>query len=178
MQLIEQMQAQFAVTLCPNLDRPSLDTLRTQTKRLHAVLDQLALGRWFYQKPAAVRSEALWVTEHLDSNGHTHGALRVPDEWRDIIEEQDLEVLVREAYQKIAPRGKTSVARITDDGWSYYETKTIKVPSLGAKPWPTQSRTSDGRLIEMNRQERQQALAKIDMATQGIWLGSEFHSGK
>jgi hypothetical protein len=175
-ELAQLIRPEFAVTLAPNRYSPSLESLRLGTKKLHAVLDRYALGRNFYRRASGVRSEALWFTEHLETNGHTHASFRVPAEWQDIIEEHDLLVLVREAYRDIEPFGTVSVHLIEDDGWSYYETKGVKIPSLGSVPWPTQSRTAQGRLIDMNGTERQETLAKIDVATQGIWLASEFHS--
>ncbi len=76
--IVHSLDPTFFCTLTFNRDA-TLPGMRKQIARFHARLDNALHGHDWSRHPSSKRSDALWFTENLGSNGHAHGLLTIPN---------------------------------------------------------------------------------------------------
>lgn len=108
----------WAVTAVFNRDTSPAGGRRA-LKAFHARIDRAFLGRNWQHAPADRRSFALWFPEHVQSNLHFHGMIRVPAEFAD-----RFLTVGAGAWKDLAPAGNLLTKPITDLAyWGGYITK-------------------------------------------------------
>lgn len=56
----------------------SLDRMHADLRKLHGMVDEKLLGRWFFKMEPSLRTRAVFVLEKLQTNPHCHSFWRVP----------------------------------------------------------------------------------------------------
>jgi hypothetical protein len=91
----------------------SRDRMRTDLRKLHGMVDDMRLGRWFFKLEPSVRTRAVFFLEKLDTNPHAHSFWRIP--MRDMLRFNRLFPAERGgAWSKVVPSG-TYALRLNDD---------------------------------------------------------------
>ena len=122
--IAERVELDTFVTLVTN---KTYDTPKMQKalKDFLARLDRELLGSQWAKKPMNVRTDGIIFIEHVASNTHAHGILRLPAQHADDM--RDVNALIAEVWGKLAPAGNVDIQVIDDRvGCGDYCTKEMK----------------------------------------------------
>ena len=116
--LVASQRPEWAITSIFN-GPTSLASGQKALRGFHARLDRALLGRNWQRQPAEQRSFCIWQPEHIASNLHYHGCMRIPQG-----KEEKFLTIAQGIWKKLVPSGAMDINPITDiSGWAHYITK-------------------------------------------------------
>lgn len=130
-----QLRAAYIELIANNIAVDTFVTLVTnetwELPKMHRALkaflgcaDHSLLGKKWYQKPLDCRTEGMFFIEHVKSNTHAHGLLRLPH--RHLGDQRDLKTLFEQHWIKFAPGGSVNCQALYDaPGCADYCTKEM-----------------------------------------------------
>ena len=131
-QVFQSINPEFAITLTANQWYRSPSAIRNDIRRFHGTLDRLILKRNWHRLPSEQRSDAIWIAEHVDSNGHCHGALRLPMGCEGTLSADEMFGFVHDIFTRVVPTGSVDVKSIYDArGWWNYMAKDLRQTTDG-----------------------------------------------
>lgn len=102
-----------------------LPKMQRAIKAFVGCVDHSLLGRTWCRKPLDCRAEGMFFIEHVKSNTHAHGLLRLPQ--RHLDDQRDLKTLFEQHWHKFAPGGSLDFQVLYDAvGCADYCTKEMK----------------------------------------------------
>lgn len=119
----ENIAADTFVTLVTN-EIWELPKMRQAIKHVLGRVDHSLLGRNWWKQPWDCRTEGIFFIEHVESNAHAHGLLRLPKRHPD--DQRDMTRLFAEHWQNLAPAGSLDFQQLHDaPGCADYCTKEM-----------------------------------------------------
>lgn len=110
----------FFVTLTDPTER-NLTVMKSLLSKYCGRIDRALLGKKFEFLPAEERTDGIFFIEHVESNIHAHGLLRVPQ-----VSEEALGALTKKQWHRVCRDGKCDVQAVYDcDGVARYCTKEM-----------------------------------------------------
>ncbi|TRB06346.1 hypothetical protein EXN61_14310 [Agrobacterium tumefaciens] len=125
---LQQAWVDFAKTFEPNFyvtltdpTEPHLATMKEKLGRLCGRVDRAILGKKFARHLPEQRTDGIFFIEHVGSNIHAHGLLRVPKMSLD-----EFEALTKKQWHRVCRDGKYDLQEVYDcAGVASYCTKEI-----------------------------------------------------
>lgn len=119
----KNIAADTFITLVTN-ETWELPKMRQAIKHFLGRADHSLLGRKWWKQPLDCRAEGIFFIEHVTSNTHAHGLLRLPVRHPD--DQRDMKTLLAEHWQDLAPAGSLDCQHIHDaPGCADYCTKEM-----------------------------------------------------
>jgi len=128
MKRLQQAWVEFAEAFEPNFfitltdpTEPHLTTMREKLGKLCGRVDRAVLGKKFASRLPQERTDGIFFIEHIGSNIHAHGLLRVPN-----TSLETLDKLTRKQWHRVCRDGKYDLQEIYDcAGVASYCTKEM-----------------------------------------------------
>lgn len=125
---LQQAWVEFASAFQPNFyitltdpTEPHLSTIREKLGRLCGRIDRAVLGKKFTRHLPHERTDGIFFIEHVGSNIHAHGLLRVPKASLD-----EFDALIKKQWHRVCRDGKHDLQEVYDcAGVASYCTKEM-----------------------------------------------------
>lgn len=119
-EFVEAFEPNFYITLTDPTE-PHLATMREKLGRLCGRIDRALLGKKFARHLPVERTDGIFFIEHIGSNIHAHGLLRVPKASFD-----ELGALTKMQWHRVCRDGKFDLQEVYDcAGVASYCTKEM-----------------------------------------------------
>ncbi len=113
---LQQAWAEFAETFEPNFfvtltdpTEPHLATMREKLGKLCGRIDRAVLGKKFARRLPHERTDGIFFIEHVDSNIHAHGLLRVPN-----ASFEEFDALTKMQWHRVCRDGRYDLQEVYD----------------------------------------------------------------
>mgnify|MGYP000848867969 CR=1 FL=1 len=121
----------MAVTIRPNgyltlvtNSEGSPASIRKDLKSLLARIDRASLGPRWQKRPKDERTEGVFILEHVETNIHAHGMLRLPQN-----DDNDIHMIIGTNWGKLCPGGNSLLLPVGDaKRRAGYCTKEMSLP--------------------------------------------------
>ena len=102
-----------------------LSKMQRAIKAFVGCTDHSLLGKKWWQMPVDCRTEGIFFIEHVASNTHAHGMLRLPQRHQD--DQRDIKILLEQHWNKLTPGGSLDFQTLHDAvGCADYCTKEMQ----------------------------------------------------